>query len=252
MKKLVLKIILFVCISNKGYTSDEIVKEGSALISIWNIAFTNRVQAHNSFNRISDVRHLAPEHVRGTIDQLKSDFKTLTPSVIDKLIFLGQYKEIKNLSILLKEKFVVNFQGMDATSHVNDIIKEIDIYSNNKLSEMFHHYLSLKDFKKAYELALAYSEMDKNLSSLWIQSVKEKSINIIKNCAKKSVLLQILDPNLAAEELAFSRNIVDSFPGGSDIKNQLEEALQAAIADVTASQPVQVSSDWLSSISQRL
>jgi hypothetical protein len=134
----------------------------------------------------------------------------------------------------------------------NNVIKNIQEKIKNKTQKWFYDLLSQDVYDKAFKLASEYFVKDENLASRWLEEVKISSLNKIKKHAKKSVLLQSLDPNLAVEELALSRNIIDSFPDGSDIKNQLEAVLQTAIADVTASQPVQVSSDWLSSISQRL
>jgi hypothetical protein len=140
----------------------------------------------------------------------------------------------------------------DVTKFVDLALNDLDQFIRRSVVDYFNILMSTENFSTGFQIALAYKSLDVNQSQLWLEKIKTSALDKIKEHVTTSVLLQGLDLNLAAKNLNSARNIIDSFPDGSDIKNQLEAALQAAIADVRASQRVQVSSDWLNLISERL
>jgi hypothetical protein len=167
------------------------------------------------------------------------------------LLFQGKFTEVFSMKDTFN-RIAIKKSHADVTKFVDLALNDLDQFIRRSVVDYFNILMSTENFSTGFQIALAYKSLDVNQSQLWLEKIKTSALDKIKEHVTTSVLLQGLDLNLAAKNLNSARNIIDSFPDGSDIKNQLEAALQAAIADVRASQRVQVSSDWLNLISERL
>ena len=112
------------------------------------------------------------------------------------------------------------------------------LFVNEYTRKTLDDFLENSQFLKSYNLVEAYCNIPSNVlvkidgSDTWHNEIRNRATSQVQRLGRKSKFLEQLDPDLAEQEAAQARRLIESFPAGHALRGHLQQQFEAARASV--------------------